>query len=314
MQLTFENILTYENKKNMHLAHNPDNKLLSYYQDGLFLKAAGAYPPGGNYEDLAFIGEPNTMTSGPVKDFGLKSFPHIGAYGYYTPMYQPTSIVVYPLNKVQERTYAPSVEVSVDGLHISLEITANYECYRIILRKEYFAVEFITYDNNFEFDSPYTGECFLSVIGHSREISTTSTPWEQLITLTGELPPIPMYAPVYSVNNIMPDEEGNVSLDAEDIPVSVLGIQANNIRDAILELLEVAVNITLVAANWSSFQQTVSVPEVKADSKIILAPVPADQGLYTGANILCISKAEGSLTFQCDTIPLSDIQVGVIIL
>lgn len=183
MQLTFEYELTSENKPNLHLAHNPDNKLLAYYLNGMFLKAGNFFPPGGSYTDFELEPETNTMTSNPVKDCGLKSFPHIGAYGYYTPLYQQTSIVIYPLNKVQQRTYAPPVDVTVDNQHISLVIGGLYECYRVILRKEYFATEYITYDKNFEFDSPYTGECLLSVIGHSNEISFTSYPYEEVLTI-----------------------------------------------------------------------------------------------------------------------------------
>lgn len=71
---------------------------------------------------------------------------------------------------------------------------------------------------------------------------------------------------------------------------------------------------TLVAANWSSNQQTVNVSGVTATNTVIVAPFPTDAQDYATAGILCIGQGAGTLTFSCTSVPANDLQVNVVII
>ena len=58
--------------------------------------------------------------------------------------------------------------------------------------------------------------------------------------------------------------------------------------------------------------QTVNVRGICEDGVVFPCPIPAHQNEYTNSGILCISQAEGSLTFECKTIPSQDITVSVV--
>ena len=70
----------------------------------------------------------------------------------------------------------------------------------------------------------------------------------------------------------------------------------------------------LTVAGWSSNTQTVSVTGVTVSNIVIVSPAPASAADYAAANILCVSQATDSLTFQCDTVPTNAITVNVVIM
>lgn len=71
---------------------------------------------------------------------------------------------------------------------------------------------------------------------------------------------------------------------------------------------------TLVAANWSSNTQTITIQGVTATNTIIVSPIPTDAEDYAAAGILCTGQATNALTFTCQTVPASDLQVNIVIL
>lgn len=75
-----------------------------------------------------------------------------------------------------------------------------------------------------------------------------------------------------------------------------------------------ATSPTLVAANWSSNQQTVNVTGVTTTNTVIVAPYPTDAQDYADAGILCIGQGSGTLTFSCVNVPAGDLQVNVVII
>ena len=70
----------------------------------------------------------------------------------------------------------------------------------------------------------------------------------------------------------------------------------------------------LLAADWSSNTQTVSVQGVTASNFVIVSPAPASATDYAAAGILCTAQASNSLTFTCTQTPSNDIDVNVLIL
>lgn len=71
---------------------------------------------------------------------------------------------------------------------------------------------------------------------------------------------------------------------------------------------------TLVAANWSSNTQTITVQGVTATNTVIVSPIPTDAEDYAAAGILCTGQATNALTFTCQTTPASDLQVNIVIM
>lgn len=74
------------------------------------------------------------------------------------------------------------------------------------------------------------------------------------------------------------------------------------------------VAVTLLAANWSSNEQTVTVTGVSAtETDQLIQPVPASasRSAYESAQVKATAQAANSLTFGCATTPSSDLTVYV---
>lgn len=184
MELTFPVTFTSSDGAPVFIGHETDNTLIKYFLKNKRLGNKSCSPLGDNYDSLNFIDEPGRITANVVKDFGIKSFPHVGAFGFYTPLYHPTSIVVVPINRKGEERTAPEVTITDTGTTIHVEIVGDHTCYRVAVRLDAFATEFITYATSFDFTPMYTGDCIITIIGHSNEISVTSKPFETTMALT----------------------------------------------------------------------------------------------------------------------------------
>jgi hypothetical protein len=75
----------------------------------------------------------------------------------------------------------------------------------------------------------------------------------------------------------------------------------------------VAKTATLASGSWSSKTQTVSVSGVTADNHIIVTPAAASYVAYAESMVRCVTQASGSLTFQCEDVPTSNLTVNVLI-
>lgn len=78
--------------------------------------------------------------------------------------------------------------------------------------------------------------------------------------------------------------------------------------------LSPAIAPTLVASNWSSNTQTITVQGVTANNTVIVAPIPTNAQDYASAGILCTGQALNSLTFTCVNVPATDLQVNIVIM
>ena len=70
---------------------------------------------------------------------------------------------------------------------------------------------------------------------------------------------------------------------------------------------------TLLNTGWSNNQQTINIPQVMADSAVIVSSTPADADKYTNAGILCTAQADGTLTFTRKLATSSNIGVNIFI-
>lgn len=71
---------------------------------------------------------------------------------------------------------------------------------------------------------------------------------------------------------------------------------------------------TLLASGWSNNTQTVNVSGVTADNTVIVGADPAYYTAYAESNVRCTGQGEGTLTFECEEVPPSNLQANVLIL
>ena len=274
-----------------------------------------------NYTSLIWENFPSTLSSQAIKRIGIKSFPQIGAIGFFTLLYENTSFILAPI--FTESTYYPAPTLEIIQNYDTLTLTVvdpdstTYDCYRVVIRNGYFAYEYVSYEVTFTVPKPPTGVYDFTVEGYLEDRLASHTLKYTGISITNPHPvPTPIGDTVYSVNNRAADINGNVTVEAQHVPFSAEGFMATDVLSAIIEASTGAEATTgsLLIANWSSNQQTITVEGVTTTNIVLVAPIPAHQSGYTAANVVCVSQGMDSLTFQCATIPLIDIDVQVVIL
>ncbi len=301
----------------IQMGHEPNNELVQYFRKNDRIQNDMAEPNKGNYAGLTFDSITNRVPTKPYTLFGIKTFPKMGAYGWFRTKYEHITHIFVPLVSPQVRYAPPTFSFTQTSTTVQITIvppgSVEYDCYRILFREGHFATEFITYDTFADVPKPATGEYELYIIGYRSTGEISEETPRQTISITNP-EPAPGGGPVWSVNGALPDIVGNVYLPAQGIPFEDEDFEATNAKDAIVEANEVGITITLVAANWDTFSQTVSAPGVTATNKVIVSPIPAYQGAYVSAAVICVAQGTNTLTFNCNTEPLVDIEVGVIIL
>ena len=75
----------------------------------------------------------------------------------------------------------------------------------------------------------------------------------------------------------------------------------------------VAVTALLYADNWERNLQAVSASGVTESNNIIVSPHPDYYSEYTAANIRAVSQSNGSVEFECDTVPSGLVEVSILI-
>lgn len=106
-------------------------------------------------------------------------------------------------------------------------------------------------------------------------------------------------------------EELDKKLEETDLKPVALSGSYNDLIDTPEIISTTAV---LSASEWTNNSQTVLIDGVTASNTVIVSPAPSYQDDYISANIKCIEQSDGSLTFNCGTIPTTDITVNVVIL
>lgn len=74
------------------------------------------------------------------------------------------------------------------------------------------------------------------------------------------------------------------------------------------------INATLLSSNWTGLTQTITVSGVTSTNEISWdASTLADNILAGKANLFCSAQSVNTLTFQCSTTPVNDINIKVTI-
>ena len=96
----------------------------------------------------------------------------------------------------------------------------------------------------------------------------------------------------------------NVQSGMEYLSDQILTLQANK---------EIGTSGILTVSKWTNNSQTLSVDKVTSNNTIIVCPAPNSISEYSNSGIVCTSQDDGTLTFECKTVPKVDITVNIMI-
>lgn len=162
------------------LANQPDNSLYQHYvSDKHTPWQVHAKITFADYDSLSWSNPPEVcMTPREVRHIGVKSFPQLGAIGFYRLRYRDLSRVVVPLHPDKEKNLAPvlSLALGADRKILSYTITApdekevDYDCYRIELECNGRTESHVVYELSGELEVPEQKGTFLChAIGYLQE-------------------------------------------------------------------------------------------------------------------------------------------------
>lgn len=75
-----------------------------------------------------------------------------------------------------------------------------------------------------------------------------------------------------------------------------------------------SITVTLPVGSWVSNTQTVTATGVTASNIVVVSPTPSSMTEYSLAGIICTTQGADALTFTCDTVPSSAVDVNVLIM
>lgn len=159
------------------LGHEPDNMLVDYYLENRRANNNVTTPELDVYTDLEWTNAKNMLTSQAISRFGLKTFPGLGAYGWYHTYYGNRNMVVIPIVNRTVKYAPPTVtcEKADQRLYFTMvqpvqededEEEILYDCFRIVIQQEFAAKEYITYDLTKDVVAPPPGDYEIYVVGY----------------------------------------------------------------------------------------------------------------------------------------------------
>jgi hypothetical protein len=74
------------------------------------------------------------------------------------------------------------------------------------------------------------------------------------------------------------------------------------------------VTTTLSVGGWSNRHQSISISNLSTNNTVIVSASPSSYTTYAEYGIYCFSQEIDKLTFTCDSVPDSDVDVRIIIL
>lgn len=191
MALVFEYQKTLQTGSLPFICAEKDSTLYNYYMSDDTALDTHAKAPYGQYADVAFANENRHLTTKAVSKIGIKGFPGIGAIGFYKDAYSDESHAIAPIHTERDKTNAPTlttVEVVNGKLHIVITPPndISYTCYRVVVRQDPFAFEYIMYKTDYVVDLPTVkGNYYVYCMGYDENTGMVSEDSNEL-TLTIE--------------------------------------------------------------------------------------------------------------------------------
>lgn len=207
-----------------HLAEEPNSVLWQYYIENDRASDRGATISMGDYSNPPWGKDMRHLTTQKVRRIGIKHFPQIGAIGFWTLLYEERSKILAPIHGTSKKYAAPNLNVTEKTNTILFKCTSpkniQYICYRIILRLDQFAVEYITYEDTIEVPKPETtGTYDIYCVGYIHEgeaVSEDSNHTYLDIVGTREDWPGPMEGSDLYITDVEVTDENKVHIQRSD--------------------------------------------------------------------------------------------------
>lgn len=128
-----------------------------------------------DYPDLEWNRAGQRICGNRIERLGVKAFPGVGAIAFYKLTHRKISRIIAPVNNRNKRLGPPSLAARVNSNGtITFTITPpeepEYSCYRIIMQKEDYMEEHITYDLKVTVEAPrISGEYSCFAVGYGKE-------------------------------------------------------------------------------------------------------------------------------------------------
>lgn len=157
------------------IGNEPDNSLYKYFlEDNNSASDQKAQIVYSNYDSLVWGEVAKHLTSQKVRRIGIKTFPQVGAIGFFTLLNEERSKILAPVHHKVTKYATPTFTVEETDttfiFHCSAPKDVTYVCYRIILRLDKFAHEYITYEETLEVPKPATtGTYDIYCVGYIHE-------------------------------------------------------------------------------------------------------------------------------------------------
>lgn len=189
MQLVFTQAATLNpDGTKIQVGHEPDGELVQYFLNSDRVRNSSYKVVLGNYSAVSFSAIPNRIPSRNYVRFGIKTFPKIGAYGWFRSKYENITHMLVPLRNIPTKYTPPTfsfTQTTTVNIVIVPPSTVTYECYRIIFRDAYYSFEVITYDTTVSVEKPRNGTYELYIIGYRSTGETSEETPRQSIVITG---------------------------------------------------------------------------------------------------------------------------------
>ncbi len=165
--------------KNLYIGNEPSNNIYQYYANNTIAGDKLAKVALSNY-NLSWENESRSITSQRVSSLGIKTFPQVGAIGFYVAYNDDRSFILSPIHLDSGRTDRPTLAVTVNSDNITFNITNetsyDYMCYRIVMRLGFFAIEYVTYESSLTVELPEeSGTYDIYCVGYIAEGSAVSS-------------------------------------------------------------------------------------------------------------------------------------------
>lgn len=207
------------------IGNEPDNSLYKYFlEDSNSASDQKVQIVYSNYDSLVWGEVAKHLTSQKVKRIGIKTFPQVGAIGFFTLLNEERSKILAPVHHKVTKYATPTFTVKETDttfiFHCSSPKDVTYVCYRIILRLDKFAHEYITYEETLEVPKPATtGTYDIYCVGYIHEgeaVSEDSTHYSVGVVGTQEDWPGPQENSDIFVRDIEITEENKVRFIRSD--------------------------------------------------------------------------------------------------
>lgn len=210
--------------QSLMIGNEPKNDIWQYYMYNEYAFDKGAQIDYGNYDTLEWQKATRHLSNQKVRRMGIKHFPQVGAIGFFTLLNEERSKILAPVHVKSTKYTTPIFTMEETDttfiFHCSSPKEVTYACYRIILRLDKFAHEYITYEETLEASKPATtGTYDIYCVGYIHEgeaVSEDSIHYSVDITGTQEDWPGPMEGSDLFITDVEITPENKVNIRRSD--------------------------------------------------------------------------------------------------